>query len=59
MLKVEGDGMIPARVAKELRSSRTWTSNWLARYRNGVLMDWRVDLRAVDLLNYPKELLLG
>ncbi len=33
VLKVEGDGMIPARVAKELRRSRTWTSNWLARYR--------------------------
>jgi transposase len=32
VLKVEGDGMIPARVAKELRRSRTWTSNWLARY---------------------------
>ena len=33
VIKVEGDGMIPARVAKELHRSRTWTSNWLARYR--------------------------
>lgn len=33
VIKVEGEGMIPARVAKELRRSRTWTSNWLARYR--------------------------
>lgn len=33
ILKVEGEGMIPARVAKELHRSRTWTSNWLARYR--------------------------
>lgn len=33
VLKVEGDCMIPARVAKELRRSRTWASNWLARYR--------------------------
>lgn len=33
VIKVEGDGMIPARVAKELRRSRTWTSAWLARYR--------------------------
>ena len=33
VLKVEGDGMIPARVAKEMHRSRTWTSNWLARYR--------------------------
>lgn len=33
VLKVEGDGMIPARVARELRRSRTWTSNWLARYQ--------------------------
>ena len=33
VLKVEGDGMIPARVAKELHRSRTWTSDWLARYR--------------------------
>ena len=32
ILKVEGDGMIPARVAKELHRSRTWTSDWLARY---------------------------
>jgi putative transposase len=32
VLKVEGDGMIPARVAKDLHRSRTWTSNWLARY---------------------------
>ena len=33
VLKVEGDGMIPARVAKELHRGRTWTSDWLARYR--------------------------
>ena len=32
VLKVEGDKMIPARVAKELYRSRTWTSAWLARY---------------------------
>ena len=32
ILKVEGEGMIPARVAKELHRSRTWTSAWLARY---------------------------
>ena len=32
ILKVEGEGMIPARVAKELHRSRTWTSDWLARY---------------------------
>ena len=32
VLKVEGDAMIPARVAKELHRSRTWTSAWLARY---------------------------
>lgn len=34
VLKVEGDKMIPARVAKELHRSRTWTSAWLARYHN-------------------------
>lgn len=34
VLKVEGDGMIPARVAKDLRRSRTWASDWLARYDN-------------------------
>ena len=34
VLKVEGDGMIAARVAKELHRSRTWTSDWLARYHN-------------------------
>lgn len=32
VLKVEGDGMVPARAAKELHMSRTWTSDWLARY---------------------------
>ena len=33
VLKVEGDdGMIPARIAKELHRSRTWASDWLARY---------------------------
>ena len=32
VLKVEGDGMIPARVAKELHRNRTWTSEWLGRY---------------------------
>ncbi|MGH9975339.1 MAG: helix-turn-helix domain-containing protein [Nitrososphaeraceae archaeon] len=32
VLNVEGDKMIPARVAKEMHRSRTWTSDWLARY---------------------------
>ena len=32
VLKVDGDGMIPAQVAKELHRSRTWPSDWLARY---------------------------
>jgi transposase len=33
VLKVEGDdAMISARVAKKLRRSRVWTSDWLARY---------------------------
>ena len=33
ILRVEGDGMIPARVAKELHRSRPWTSFWLERYQ--------------------------
>ena len=33
VLKVEGDEMIPARIAKELHRSRTWASDWLARYK--------------------------
>ena len=33
VLRVEGDGMVPARVAKELHRSRPWTSFWLERYR--------------------------
>lgn len=33
ILKVKGEGMIPARAAKELRRSRTWASDWLNRYR--------------------------
>ena len=32
VLKVECDGMIPARVAKEPHRSRMWTSEWLGRY---------------------------
>ena len=34
VLKVEGDGMIPARAAKELHRSRTWASDWLTRYHD-------------------------
>jgi putative transposase len=33
VLRVEGDGMVPARVAKELHRSKFWTSFWLRRYR--------------------------
>ena len=33
VLRVEGDGMVPAPVAKELHRSRPWTSFWLERYR--------------------------
>ena len=37
VLKVEGDGMIPARVAKELHRSRPWTLYWLDRFdKNGI-----------------------
>ncbi len=32
ILKVEGDGMVPSQVAKELHRSRTWASDWMARY---------------------------
>jgi putative transposase len=32
ILRVEGDGAIPARVARELHRSRPWTSFWLTRY---------------------------
>ena len=34
VLRVKGDGVIPARAAKELHKSRTWASEWLARYDN-------------------------
>lgn len=33
VIKVEGDDIVPARAAKELHRSRTWASDWLARYR--------------------------
>lgn len=33
VLKAKGDGMIPSLVAKGLHRSRSWTSDWLARYR--------------------------
>ena len=33
VLKVKGDEMIPARIAKELYRSRTWVSDWLTRYK--------------------------
>jgi putative transposase len=32
VLKVQGDYMIPARIAKELHRSRPWTSYWLDRF---------------------------
>ena len=32
VLKVKVDDRIPARVARELHRSRTWASDWLARY---------------------------
>lgn len=34
VLKVQGDGMVPSQVAKELHRSRTWASDWMARYRD-------------------------
>ena len=34
VFKVEGDDMVPARVAKDLHRSRTRASDWLARYHN-------------------------
>ncbi|HZC50655.1 MAG TPA: leucine zipper domain-containing protein [Nitrososphaeraceae archaeon] len=42
VLKVESDGMVPAHIARELHRSRTWASDWLARYYN----------EGVDGLNY-------
>jgi putative transposase len=33
VVRVEGDGQVPARVARELHRSRPWTSYWLGRYR--------------------------
>ena len=32
VLKVKGNGVIPAKAAKELDRSRTWSTNWLMRY---------------------------
>jgi transposase len=32
VMKVEGDGIVPACVAKDIHRSRTWASDWLARY---------------------------
>src|SRR6185437_11044720 len=32
VLKVKGNGVIPARADKELDRSRTWSTNWLMRY---------------------------
>ena len=34
VLRVECGDMVPARVARELHRSRTWASDWLARYDN-------------------------
>jgi putative transposase len=33
VIKAEGDDIVPARAAKDLHRSRTWASDWLARYR--------------------------
>jgi transposase len=32
VLKVEGDGMVPAHAARELHRSKPWASEWLARF---------------------------
>lgn len=32
VMKVDGDGMISAHVARDLHRSRTWACDWLARY---------------------------
>ena len=32
ILRVEGDGVVPARAAKELHRSRPWASYWLERF---------------------------
>jgi transposase len=38
--KVRGDDMIPACVARDLCRSRTWASDWLARYHKEGIDRW-------------------
>lgn len=57
--KVEDDnGMIPAHVAKELYGSRTWTSDWLARYHKEGIPGLENRPKSGSLPNYLKKLLL-
>ena len=55
VLKVEGDGMVPARVAKELRRSRAWASDWLARYSDEGVDGLRTRPRSGRPPKLPRE----
>jgi putative transposase len=59
ILKIKGDGVIPATAAKELHRSRTWSSEWLERYDNDGIMDSKINPILADNLNFLKKLLLG
>jgi transposase len=50
--------MIPAHVAKELHRSRTWTSDWLARYHKEGIDGLENRPKSVGLPNYLEKLLL-
>ena len=50
--------MIPARVAKELHRSRTWTSDWLARYRKEGINGLENRPRSGRPSKLPKEVAL-
>lgn len=56
VLKVEGDDMVPARVAKDLHRSRTWASDWLARYHNEGVEGLWTRLRSGRPPKLPQEI---
>jgi len=58
ILRVKGDSVIPTRAAKELHRSRTWASEWLARYDGDGIMDSKISPRLADHLNFLKKFLL-
>lgn len=58
VLKVKGDNQIPARVAKELHRSRTWASDWLARYNKEGIEGLKTRPKSGRPIRLPEKVVL-